>query len=113
MSKLTLDIPDSLHRAVKTFSSAHGLTIRDFFIEMTEKQLKASAKLKTKTAAKTNGKTKPKIMKKSKKKNPKYITEKEADKMLKPYLLRMVQRIENGEEELLTKEEFFKELRKN
>jgi hypothetical protein len=60
MSKLTLEIPDALHRAVKSFSSAHGLTIRDFFIEMTTKQLKEGAKLKTKTKSKT----KPKFVEK-------------------------------------------------
>ena len=113
MSKLTLEIPDALHRAVKSFSSAHGLTIRDFFIEMTTKQLKESAKLKTKSMAKPKEKPKAKIIKNSKKKNPKYITEKEADKMLKPYLLRMIRRIESGEEETYSWEEVKKELKKS
>ena len=104
MSKLTLEIPDALHRTMKSVASAQGMTIRDFFIEMTTKQLQV--KTKSKISKKT-------VTKKPKKKESKYITEKEADKMLKPYLLRMVQRIESGEEELLTWEEVKKELKKS
>ena len=58
------------------------------------------ARLAKKTAAKKNTK-----------KSSKFITEKEADKMLKPYLLRMIKRIESGEEEVYSKEEFFKKLK--
>lgn len=106
MSKLTLEIPDALHRTVKSFASAHGETIKDFFIQAATEKLKKSSKLKTEF--------KPLApMKKTKKQNPKYITEKEADKMLKPYLLRMIQRIESGEEEVLSWEEVKKELKKS
>ena len=44
---------------------------------------------------------------------PKYISEKEADKMLRPYLIRMIKRIESGEEKVYTKEEFFKKLKED
>jgi hypothetical protein len=98
MTKLTLEIPDSLHRTVKSFASAHGETIKSFFVEAAMEKLKKPMKLK---------------VKKSPKKSSKYITEKEADKMLKPYLIRLVQRIESGEEETYDKEEFFKKLRNN
>lgn len=33
MTKLTIEIPDALHQAIKSFAYSHGLTIRDFFIE--------------------------------------------------------------------------------
>ena len=134
MSKLTLEIPDSLHRAVKSIASAHGETIRSFFIEAVTEKLKQTSKLKTaakvsvknsakplvKAKEKTKEKTLVKLskktttknnMKNTKKKNPKYITEKEADKMLKPYILRMIKRIKSGQEEAYSKEEFFKKLR--
>jgi hypothetical protein len=102
MTKLTLEIPDSLHRTIKSFASANGETIKDFFVKVVTEELKKSAKsLKKKTA------------KKPVKKLSKYITEEEADEMLKPYLLRMVKRIESGEEELYSEEEFFKKLRED
>lgn len=100
MSKLTLEIPDALHRTVKSFASAHGETIKDFFIQAATEKLQKSTKIKT---------TLP--MKKAKKTQKKYLTEKEADKMLKPYLIRMIQRIESGEEKVYSKEEAFKMLR--
>ncbi len=111
MSKLTIEIPDSLHRAVKSMASAQGETIKDFFIEAISEKLKKSAKLKPKKEIKTASKTK-KNMKKTKAKNSKYITEKEADRMLKPYLMRMIQRIESGEEETYDWEDVKSELKK-
>ena len=104
MSKLTLDIPDSLHRAVKSFSSGRGVSMKDFFIEA------AMDKMKDFSEASEN---KPKKSLKKKKKSGKYITEKEADKMLKPYLLRMIKRIDNGEEDLMSWDEFKTELEKD
>jgi hypothetical protein len=96
MSKLTLEIPDALHRTVKSVASANGETIRQFFIDAVVEKLKQTSKSK-------------KPMKKTKSK--KYITEKEADKMLMPYLKRMIKRIESGEEKTYDKDEFFKKLR--
>ncbi len=100
MSKLTLEIPDALHRTVKSVASANGETIKQFFIDAVTEKLKQTSKSK-------------KLMKKTKEKYPKYITEKQADKMLMPYLLRMIKRIESGEEKTYSKEEFFKELRQD
>jgi len=40
MSKLTLEIPDELHQAIKSFAYSHGLTIREFFIEAALEKLK-------------------------------------------------------------------------
>jgi len=103
MSKLTLEIPDALHRTVKSFASAHGETIKDFFIAAATEKLQKNSTLKTKKPLKT--------AKKTTKKSQKFITEEQADKMLKPYLLRMVKRIEKGEEKIYDKDEFFKKLR--
>lgn len=105
MSKLTLEIPDSLHRAVKSFASGNGISMKDFFIDA------AIAKMKNfKETDLENIKNKP--TKKMTKKDKKYISEEEADKMLKPYLLRMVQRIESGQEDLTNWQDFKKELEK-
>ncbi len=105
MTKLTIEIPDSLHRTVKSFASAHGESIKDFFVDAATERLKKRSKESPKTSAKKIAEKK--IVKKS----TKYITEKEADKMLKPYLLRMIKRIESGQEKGYSKEEFFKKLR--
>lgn len=40
MSKLTLEIPDELHQAIKSFAYSHGITIREFFIQATLEGLK-------------------------------------------------------------------------
>lgn len=101
MTKLTIEIPDALHRTVKSFASAHGESIKDFFVEAATEKLKKSAKINPKN-----------IGKKTKKKTSKFISEKEADKMLRPYLLRLIKRIESGEEETYTWEEVKKELGK-
>ena len=122
MSKLTLDILDSLHRAVKSVASAQGVTMKDFFIgavsEKLEDFVEKQGSLKGQEVSRKNidkklqktTKNKPKS-KKTMKKSEKYITEREADQMLKPYLLRMIKRIDSGEEETYSKEEFFKKLR--
>lgn len=130
MSKLTLEIPDSLHRAVKSIASAHGETIRSFFIEAVTEKLKQTSKLKITTKAPVKNPAKPlktstkasintltkttakNNMKNTTQKNPKYITEKEADKMLKPYILGMIKRINSGEEKIYSWEEVKKELKK-
>lgn len=104
MTKLTIEIPDSLHRTVKSFASANGETIKDFFIEAVTEKLKNTPK--NKIIAK-------KPIKKTKNKSSQYITEKEADKMLKPYLMRLIKRIESGEEEVYSWEEVKKELKKS
>ena len=109
MSKLTIEIPDALHRTIKSVASANGKSIKSFFIDAVTEKLKTVTKVKA--VKRTLQKKEP--MKKTQKKNSKYITEKEADKMLKPYILRMIKRIESGEEEVYSKEEFFKKLKED
>lgn len=103
MTKLTIEIPDSLHRTVKSFASAHGASIKDFFVEAATEKLKKQAK-----STKKSGKI---SLQKPKTKSQKYITEAQADKMLKPYLIRMIKRIESGEEETLSWKEVKKQLK--
>lgn len=90
MTKLTIDIPDDLHHAIKSYSSIRGVTIKEFMIEAATASLKGNKKITPKMKSK---------------KSSKYITEKEADKLLKPYLLRLINRIEKGEEELYSWDE--------
>lgn len=113
MIKLTLEIPDSLHRAIKSFASANGETIKEFFVKAASEELKKSAKLLEKKVPKKPVKKSVKVKENQSKKLSKYITEEEADEMLKPYLLRLVKRIASGEEELYSEEEFFRKLRED
>lgn len=102
MTKLTIEIPDSLHRTVKSFSSANGETIKDFFIAAVTEKLKKLPENKIIIK---------KPMKQTKKKLAKHISEKEADKILKPYLLSLIKRIENGEEDVYSWEEVKRDLK--
>lgn len=106
MTKLTIEIPDELHRAVKSFASIKGTTIKDYFVELATEDLRKSNNMEESKSLKKSSK----ISTEKSKKSSKYITEKEADKMLKPYLLRLVKRIESGEEEVYSWEEAKKEL---
>lgn len=90
MTKVIIELPTELHRAVKSFVGANGDTMKNFFISATEEKLKQKTKKKNKDQ---------------------FITEEEADKMLKPYLLRLVKRINEGKEKLYSWEEVKKELK--
>jgi len=101
--KLTIEISEDLHKTVKSYASIKGKTMKEFFIEAVEDSLSKEGIEKTQS----------KKTKKMTSKNKKYITEKEADKMLRPLILKVVKRIQNGEEELYDKDEFFKRLRED
>lgn len=110
MSRITIEIPTELHRAVKSYTAAKGETIKDFFVEA------ATQKLKETTTMRPDKLAKPvKLIKKPSKSNKgkksQYITEEEADRMLKPLLLRMVKQIHDGTLETYTEEEFFAKLK--
>lgn len=104
--KLTIEISESLHKTVKSYASAQGKTMKEFFVEAAYDSLEKGG----------IGKeiVKDKKVKKMKKisKNKKYITEQEADKLLMPYLLRMIKRIESGKEKLYSWDEVKEELNK-
>jgi hypothetical protein len=93
MTKVIIDLPTDLHRAVKSFTGANGETMKHFFISAAEEKLKYQ-------------KTKSK-----KKIKDEFITEEEADAMLKPYLIRLVKRINEGKEKSYSWEEAKKELK--
>ncbi|MES2678101.1 MAG: hypothetical protein V4612_07335 [Pseudomonadota bacterium] len=99
MTKVIIDLPTDLHRAVKSFTGANGETMKHFFISAAEEKLKYQ---------KTQSKNK--ISKKKIK--DEFISEEEADAMLKPYLIRLVKRINEGKEKVLSEQEFFAELAK-
>jgi len=103
--KLTIEIPDSLHKTVKSYASAKGKTMKEFFVEAAYDSLGKDVAKEVKKIKKA------KTMKKTSK-NKKYITEKEADEMLMPYWIRMIKRIESGEEKVYSWEEVKKELNK-
>ena len=99
--KLTIEISEDLKKTVKSYAYIKGKTMKEFFIEAVEDSLSKEG-----ISKKENQKTK-----KMTPKNKKYITEKEADKMLRPHILKVIKRIQNGEEKLYDEDEFFKKLR--
>jgi hypothetical protein len=110
MSRITIEIPTELHRAVKSYTASHGGSIKDFFVEAVTERLRKEVKMRPDKLAKPVKSIK-KSSKSSKRKNSKYITEEEADRMLKPLLLRMVKQIHDGTLETYTEEEFFAKLK--
>ena len=95
MTKVIIDLPTELHRAVKSFTGANGETMKSFFISAAEEKLKYQTKVNSKKKIKDE-----------------FITEEEADAMLKPYLIRLVKRINEGKEKTYSWEEFQRELKK-
>jgi len=95
MSRITIEIPNSLHRAVKSFVGASGETIKNFFVE----------------AAKEHLKDKMTIDPKTQNSQEKYITEEQADKMLKPLILKYINQIKEGKFAGYSKNEFFDKLK--
>jgi hypothetical protein len=99
--KMTLEISDHFHRTVKSMASAQGESMKDFIVNAVTKEIK-NLKPNTKTP-----------VKKTQKKNSKYITEKEADRLLKPYILKAVKSIQDGTAKVYSKEEFFRKLKED
>ncbi len=95
MTKVIIDLPTDLHRSIKSFTGANGETMKNFFISAATEKLKYQNKVKSKKKVKDE-----------------FITEEEADAMLKPYLIRLVKRINEGKEKVLSEKEFFEELSK-
>ena len=93
MTKVIIDLPTELHRSIKSFTGANGETMKNFFISAATEKLKYQNKTKSKKKVKDE-----------------FITEEEADAMLKPYLIRLVKRINEGKEKSYSWEEAKKEL---
>lgn len=121
MTKLSIEVPDNLYSFLKNSSNDEGKSLKDlvvkavgFFLnqESKKKRLKDldfdSFLIENFTSPK---KTTKKIIQKKLINNDK-ITESEADKLLKPYILKLTKDIKNKNEHLISSKEFFAELKK-
>ena len=86
MTRLTIDLPDSLHKTLKSLSVVDGQTMRNIAISALERY-----------AVSRVGKEKD-------------INENEVDELLKPVLLKYVEQIEEGKFEWKSWEEIKKEV---
>lgn len=89
-----LEIPDPIHRVMKSVASSNGETMKDFVLRAMEVLLRKEAKIDVRSAR--DG----------------YITEKEADQILKGFLTKTASNIHGKKEVLISEKEFFKELKK-
>ncbi len=94
MTKVMIDVPDNLHRLVKSLASSKGETIKHFVLRAMEDSAKQEAS-------------------KISNSNQEFINEEEADNILKPYLLATVDDIQSGKEKFIDSESFFNELAKS
>ncbi len=95
MTKVMIDVPDNLHRLVKSLASSQGETMKHFVLRAME----VLAKKEINKTSTTNP-------------NEEFINEEEAEHLLKPYLSNLVHDIDNGKEKTIDSESFFKELDK-
>ena len=91
MTKMIVEIPDPLHRLVKTFAGANGETIKSVVTRAIENMLTNEAGINAKN---------------------KYLSEEQADEMLKPVILKYADQIKKGTFEGFDKKEFFEQLKK-
>jgi hypothetical protein len=94
MTKVLIDVPDNLHRLIKTITVSKGETIKHFVLRAMNEMAKQEVKS---NVSHTND----------------LISEDEADALLKPYLKSLVNDIDNGKEKTISSSEFFKELGKS
>lgn len=95
MSRITIEIPNSLHRAVKSYVGAKGETIKDFFVLAAEKHLKSESGIDLRSKQKES-----------------HISEEQADEILKPLIVKYIKQIQKGDFEGYEKDKFFSELDK-
>lgn len=88
-----IEVPDNLHRLVKTVASSKGETMKHFMLRAMEFVAKQEANINID--------------------NSDNINETEADNLLKPYLSKLVDNISSGKEELIDSKTFFDELTKS
>ena len=88
-----IEVPDNLHRLVKTVASAKGETMKHFMLRAMEFVARQEANININTSDNIN--------------------ETEADNLLKPYLSKLVDNISNGKEDLVDSKTLFNELAKS
>ena len=93
MTKVMIEVPDNLHRLVKTVASSKGETMKHFMLRAMEFLAKQEANINTNTSDNIN--------------------ETEADNLLKPYLSKLVDNISSDKEGLVDSKTFFDELAKS
>ena len=88
-----IEVPENLHRLVKTVASSKGETMKHFMLRAMEFLAKQEANSNTNTSDN--------------------ISETEADNLLKPYLSKLVDDVSSGKEGLVDSKTFFDELAKS
>ena len=96
MTKVMIDVPDNLHRLVKSLASSKGETMKHFVLRSMEYLVKQEVGNSNISNS-----------------NQEFINEEEADNILKPYLLTLVDDIKNGKEKVINSKPFFNELAKS
>ena len=96
MTKVMIEVPENLHRFIKIVASSKGETMKHFVLRAIESLVKQEARTEI-----------------SNSNNQEFITEEEADNLLKPYLSAIVADIEKGSEKVMDSKTFFGELAKS
>ncbi len=93
MTKVMIEVPENLHRLVKTVASSKGETMKHFMLRAMEFVAKQEANIDTNISDNIN--------------------ETEADNLLRPYLSKLVDNISRDKEALVDSKTFFDELAKS
>jgi dipeptidase len=96
MTRLTIEMPDPLHKVIKSLAIMKGDSIKNITIEALTNYAKSSAGIVASSKTSKSG-----------------FTEEEAEKMLIPYFKKMIESIESGSKKFYTKEEYMKEINKD
>ena len=123
MIRLTLDLPDSLHKTLKSLAALHGDTMRSIAISALERytkktikeaqkeQISASDVAKELNSQLEKGEITQSEFKEKFDKIVHYLGEDEADKILMPYLLKAVEKIDGGTAKTYSLDEVMSELK--
>jgi DNA-directed RNA polymerase len=102
MTKVMIDVPDNLHRLVKTIATSHGETMKNFVLRAMESLVKQEVATSNANNNSTTNST-----------AHEFINEEEADNLLKPYLSALIDNVKNGKDYVMSSEAFFDELKKS
>lgn len=92
MTKVLIEVPDNLHRLVKSVASSKGESLKNFVLRAMAQLIKQE----TKNAAQISH----------------TISEAEADELLKPYLLTLANNVANKKAKTINSDKFFSQLKK-
>ena len=100
--RITIDVPPTFHKMLKVYTSSIGKSIKDVFINSINKEIQERLNVAPKEdLSKYSAEEFNNLMNRTVQhiENNNY-TEEEEDKMLAPYLIEMVKRIEKDEEKV-------------